>query len=253
MSERAGPVVLKLGGSVITRKDQPETVDESKLDAVAATIGEAAVDSLVIVHGGGSFGHPAAAQAGVSLASGTHDTTAISEIHAAMGRLNEAVLDALHEAGVPAVPVRPFSAGYRDESGAVVQPTGAIETMLGEGFVPVLHGDVFTTVDAGATIVSGDELVVSLAASLAAQSVGLCTTVPGVLDEDEDVIPEIERFDAVEGVLSGSDATDVTGGMAGKVRALLDLDTPAQIFDPDGLAAFLGSGAPGTRIDGSSQ
>ncbi|MGM0372404.1 MAG: isopentenyl phosphate kinase, partial [Halobacteriota archaeon] len=43
-----------------------------------------------------------------------------------------------------------------------------------------------------------------------------------------------------------------TGGMAGKVRALLDLDTPARIFDPDGLAAFLDSGTPGTRIDGAS-
>jgi isopentenyl phosphate kinase len=204
----------------------------------------------VVVHGGGSFGHPAAEAAGASLEAGITDTQAIRDIHGAMGRLHETVLSALHAEGVPAVPVRPFSAGYRDGTGSVVFPTAQIETMLEEGFVPVLHGDVFASVGAGATIVSGDELVVSLARSLSAEAVGLCTTVPGVLDEDEAVIARIEEFASVREVLDGSDATDVTGGMAGKVQALLGLATPAQIFDVDGLPAFLAGGSPGTRIDG---
>ncbi|MFB6109698.1 MAG: isopentenyl phosphate kinase [Halodesulfurarchaeum sp.] len=242
--------VLKLGGSVITHKDRPETVDSTGLNESAAAIGDAEVEGLVLVHGGGSFGHPAAETAGVSPERGTGDAGAIREIHAAMGRLNDAVLDALQAAGVPAVPVRPFSAGYRDESGAVSHATAQIEAMLAEGFVPVLHGDVFTSAGAGATIVSGDELVVSLATDLAAGSVGLCTTVPGVLDDAGRVIDRIEQFDDVADVVEGSAATDVTGGMAGKVRALLGLETPARIFDRAGLESFLAGGEPGTRIDG---
>ena len=243
-------LVLKLGGSVVTNKDEPETVARAGLREAAEAIGITAGLDLVVVHGGGSFGHPAAEAAGASLESGITDTHEIREIHGAMGRLNEAVLDALHREGVPAVPVRPFSAGYRDRTGEIVLPSEQIAAMLGEGFVPVLHGDVITTAGAGATIVSGDELVVSLARTLEAEAVGLCTTVPGVLDVDENVIPEIDRFEAVASVLDGSDATDVTGGMAGKVRALLELEATSQIFDLSGLPAFLAGGTPGTRIDG---
>ena len=244
-------VVLKLGGSIITQKDQPETVDADTLAEAATAIRKGAPSNLVIVHGGGSFGHPAAEAAGVSLDVGTTDTVAIREIHDAMGRLNEAVLDALQAEAVPVVPVRPFSTGYRERDGQVVLPTTHIETMLGEGFVPVLHGDVFATDGAGATIVSGDELVVRVADGLDADAVGLCTTVPGVLDEDDTVIQEITDFEAVRQTLGGSSATDVTGGMAGKVRALLELDTTAQIFDLAGLEAFLAGGTPGTSIGDS--
>ena len=52
------------------------------------------------------------------------------------------------------------------------------------------------------------------------------------------------------GVLDTSDTTDVTGGMAGKVRTLLELDTEAHVFGLDGLTAFLSGGAPGTVVSG---
>jgi isopentenyl phosphate kinase len=241
-------VVLKLGGSVITDKDHPETVDTERLAEAAATIRNADVSNLVIVHGGGSFGHPAAECAAVAIDTGTRDTEAIREIHAAMGRLNGAVLDALAAEGIPAVPVLPFSAGFRNRHGEIVLPTAHLETMLEEGFVPVLHGDVIVTEKSGATIASGDELVVRVAEGIDADTVGLCTTVPGVLGESGDVIPEIHDFEAVSEVLGGSSATDVTGGMAGKVRSLLELETPAQIFDLAGLEDFLAGASPGTRI-----
>ena len=242
--------VLKLGGSLITEKDQRETVDHGVLEAAATAIGDADVEDLVLIHGGGSFGHFHAEDHGVSIDSGTTDAQAVREIHGAMGRLNSAVLDALADAGVPAVPVRPFSAGYRPAEREVWHASGQIEAMLDEGFVPVLHGDIFTSVGAGATIVSGDELVVALARALDATSVGLCASVEGVLDADGNMIPEIAEFDRVEDALGGAASTDVTGGMAGKVRALLDLDVPARIFDLDGLPAFLEGGTPGTLVRG---
>ncbi len=245
--------VLKLGGSLITEKTERETVDEAGLARAASAIGDADVTDLVLIHGGGSFGHFTAEDHGVSSSDGTTDATAIRDIHAAMGRLNRAVLTALGEAGVPAVPVRPFSAGYRPDAGSVWHASEQIEAMLAEGFVPVLHGDVFTTAGAGATIVSGDELVVSMAESLDADSVGLCASVEGVLDEEGEVISEIDDFETVADVLGGSEATDVTGGMAAKVSALLELDAPSRIFDLDGLPAFLAGGEPGTLVDGRSR
>ena len=190
------PVVLKLGGSLITKKDRPETLDDDALDAacdaIAAAVSSGAIDRLALVHGGGSYGHHHASEHGVSTTEGTRDAGAVMDIH-----------------------------------------------------------DGVATAGAGVTVVSGDELVVKLAVGLDARRVGVCSTVPGVLDgaEGGEVIPVIDSFDAVADALGASDATDVSGGMAAKVRELLALDAPASVFGPDGLEPFLRGGDPGTRIE----
>jgi isopentenyl phosphate kinase len=63
------------------------------------------------------------------------------------------------------------------------------------------------------------------------------------------VIDRIDDFDAVAAVLGASEATDVTGGMAGKVRTLLDLEAEASIFGLDALESFLDGADSGTTID----
>ncbi|SDF40461.1 isopentenyl phosphate kinase [Halorubrum xinjiangense] len=251
----APPVVLKLGGSLITEKESPETLDDAALeaacDAVADALSAGAVDRLVVVHGGGSFGHHHASEHGVSTTDGTRDADAVAAVHGAMKRLNAHVSERFRERGVPAAPVHPLSLAARPEGadGDLDLPLGSTATLLGEGFVPVLHGDGVATAGEGVTVVSGDELVVELAAGLGARRVGVCSTVPGVFDADGDVIAEIEDFDAVADALGGSDATDVSGGMAAKVRELLALDAPAYVFGADGLALFLRGENAGTRID----
>ena len=248
--------ILKLGGSVVTDKDERETVDIDNLAPVARAIGATTAvtaeggTGLVVVHGGGSFGHHHAAKHGVSRTEGTQNVEAIRAIHDAMGRLNKAVLDFLGDAGVDAVPVRPYSASHRTAAGELDLYTGQVEGMLSEGFVPVLHGDVVTHAGKGATILSGDELVTELATQLSATRIGLCSTVPGVLDDAGDVVDEIHAFDDVSQYLGESESTDVTGGMAAKVDALLELDVPASIFGPDDLQAFLAGDSVGTLVDG---
>lgn len=265
--------VLKLGGSVVTEKDRDETVDGPALDRAAAAVAAArssagdggsgrtndALDDLVIVHGGGSFGHPNAAEWDVTTEEGTHDAGGVLAIHGAMTTLNKFVLRRLRDEGVPAVPVHPLSAAHRDADADLTLPTGQVRTLLDEGFVPVLHGDVIAHAGEGVTVLSGDEIVAELAGQLDADRVGVCSTVPGVLDADDgdaadeaSVIAEIASFDDVADVLGGSDATDVSGGMAGKVRELLALDVPASIFDLDALSAFLAGERPGTTIRGDA-
>lgn len=239
-------LVLKLGGSVITDKQRPETLDEEHLaratEAVAGYDGK-----LVLVHGGGSFGHHHASEHGISSREGSHDAAGALAVHDAMGRLNDAVLAALHERGVPALPIRPLSAAVRDEDGEL-SLSMPVETMLAEGFVPTVQADVIAHAGAGVTVVSGDELVVALAEQVDAERVGLCAGVPGVFDSGGVVIDRIESFVAVSDALGGSDATDVTGGMAAKVRALLELDAPASVFGLDELERFLDGESPGTRV-----
>ncbi|WP_251343668.1 isopentenyl phosphate kinase [Haloplanus halophilus] len=239
--------VLKLGGSLITEKDRRETLDDDALSAAADAIAEAETD-LALVHGAGSFGHHYAEKHGVSVGQGTADAGAALEIHGSMTTLNRFVLSRLHDRDVPALPVHPLSAGARDDGATLRLPLPSTRTMLGEGFVPVSHGDVIAHEGQGATIISGDEVVARFATGLSADRVGLCSTVDGVYDADGEVIDRITSFEEVADALGESDATDVTGGMAGKVRTLLDLDVPASVFGADDLAAFLDGGEPGTRI-----
>jgi isopentenyl phosphate kinase len=193
----------------------------------------------VLVHGGGSFGHHHASEHGLSTTDGSDDVAAVADVHGAMGVLTDAVLAALRERGVPAVPAE----------GSLTLPLASVRTLLAEGFVPVVHGDLVATAGAGVTVVSGDELVVELAGGLGADRVGVCSTVPGVLDGDGDVIPTIDAFEPVAEAVGASDATDVSGGMAAKVRELLALDAPASVFGPADLEAFLRGASPGTTIE----
>ena len=249
---RAAPIILKLGGSVITDKETPETVDDAALDrdvnAIAAARDRADFP-LVVVHGGGSFGHVHAAAFGVSTTDGSHDPTAVTTIHGAMKQLNRVVVDRFQSAGVPAVPVHPLSAARRDASGELSLSPTAVSGLIGEEFVPVLHGDVIAHAASGVTVLSGDEIVTALADSLAASRVGLCSTVPGVLDSDGEVIETISDFASVASVLGASESTDVSGGMAGKVRQLLALGAPAHVFGPEDVDDFLAGDEPGTRIE----
>ena len=248
--------VLKLGGSVITEKDRPETLDGRALEAAAVAVADAGATDpaggLVVVHGGGSFGHHHAAKRDVGADQGTRDAGDVRAVHDAMGRLNAAVLDSLGDHGVPALPVRPLSAASRHGDG-VDLATRPVATMLEEGFCPVLHGDVVAHAGEGITVLSGDDIVAALARSLSVERVGLCSTVPGVLDADGAVIERVDRFADVADAVGASDATDVTGGMAAKVRALLDLPVPASVFGPDDLAAFLDGDRPGTLVAGGSE
>jgi len=70
-----------------------------------------------------------------------------------------------------------------------------------------------------------------------------------VYDADGAVLEHVGDFDDVADALGGSDATDVTGGMAAKVRELLALEAPAYVFDLGGLPGFVAGESPGTRID----
>ena len=242
-------IVLKLGGSLITEKDRPETLDGDALERAAEAIAETGGGTdLVVVHGGGSFGHHHAERHGVSPASGTDDAAAVAEIHGTMTTLNRFVLEALLDRDVPAVPVQPLSMTRRDENGALHVEASAVATLVREGFVPVLHGDVIATARAGVTVCSGDALVVTLARALEADRVGLCATVPGVLDEAGAVVDRIDSLETVEALLGPTDGTDVTGGMRGKVERLLESETPGSVFGLDALPAFLAGEVVGTTV-----
>ena len=65
------------------------------------------------------------------------------------------------------------------------------------------------------------------------RSKNLCTHKSEILDDNGIVVPLIskENFDSVSRHFKESKTADVTGAMAGKIRELLELDTPSYIVN----------------------
>ena len=246
------PTILKIGGSVLTEKTDTPTPKPSAIKRCAAEIASyhpSADNPLILIHGAGSFGHPQAKK---------HDSpdgftnSGIIEIHRSVTLLNELVVDALIKNNVPAATVHPFGCTVAEAARISEMHTAPIALMLARGIVPVLHGDVVMDRTLGASIISGDQIVPYLAALFGASRIGFGTAVDGVI-ADGRVVPEITpvTFEAVRSHIHGSEGTDVTGGMLGKVRELLGIDIDSYIFSaakPGMIAGFLSGEEPGTRI-----
>ena len=223
-----GPVVVKLGGSLITRKREVEKARPKVLARLARELAVAPSGPVVLLHGAGSFGHPGAQRFG--LAGPPEGPGAARErargaaiVAAEVRRLHLLVLRELVRAGlVPwSIPI----------SNLAVNRAGLLERFdhapfawaLAQGCMPVSFGDVVPDAAWGTSILSADTTAVELARRLSASRVVFATDVPGVLEGPEagprTVIPELtEEVEA--GLRTGRGATDVTGGIRAKVAAM---------------------------------
>lgn len=235
------PVLLKIGGSVVTEKRSGGGIDRAAVGSIATVLAEADFAGAV-VHGAGSCGHPEAHRYGLPHGADRSTRAGIPVTHEAVASLNRTVVAALRGAGLDAVGVHPLGACTAEDGRIASFEEEPLRLMLGLGCVPVLHGDVVMDRRRGACIVSGDQLVGYLAPRLALSRVGLVTDVPGVLGPDGAVVPRVSRAGVAGLALGGSGTTDVTGGMGGKVAELLrlaDAGVSSHVFGRERLADFL--------------
>ena len=247
------PVLLKLGGSVLTRKGGPGTVRHENLAMISSEIAGHARVPLLIVHGAGSCGHPEAERFRLMEGLTDQNLEGVFTTHLAVSKLNSIVVTSLRKKGIEAIGIHPLDSCYAENGRLVSMECRHIREMLSRGIVPVLHGDVVMDGIKGATIVSGDQIVSYLGRSLRFGRIGLATDVPGVLAGDT-VIPVLTPQTISQVRIGSSRHTDVTGGMEGKIRELLELarsGTCSEIFHVDQTGAFL-DGRPhgGTVVRG---
>ncbi len=226
-------VFVKLGGSLITDKEVEATARPDVIHRLAEEV-RRALDAcpglrLLLGHGSGSFGHMVAQRYHVQ--SGCTDWRGYAWTSAAATRLNRIVTDAFLEAGVPVVSIQP-SASARCRGGELVGLDAyPVEEVLGHGLVPLLYGDVALDEWWGTTIASTEAIFAYLARQLRPQRILLLGEVEGVFSADPRrdararLIPVMQasHMEETEGVLGGSHAVDVTGGMRSKVHLMVDL------------------------------
>jgi isopentenyl phosphate kinase len=221
---------LKLGGSLLTDKTAVEALRKDVLWRLAAEIAGALQSDrslrLVLGHGSGSYGHVAAARFDTRAGASTADEwMGYAEVSDAAARLNRAVCRAMLEAGLPAVSLQPSASAQCQDGRIVHLATGTIAAALEAGLVPVIYGDVAFDAVRGGTIISTEEIMSYLAASLRPKRLLLAGETEGVLDEHGQPIALLDnhRVETISAAIGGSRGTDVTGGMASKVRGMLSL------------------------------
>jgi isopentenyl phosphate kinase len=248
------PVILKLGGSVITDKGADEgVVKEADLLRIALEVSEFR-GKMIIVHGAGSFGHTYAKKYRLDT---SFDPEGAIITHESVKKLAARVVDSLNRYGVRAIAVHPMGCTVCRKGRIESMYLDNIKLMLKNGFVPVLHGDVVMDLELGACVLSGDQIVPYLAKELGISRLGLGSAEDGVLDKDGKAVPEItpEKFENFKRYIRGSGSTDVTGGMLGKVQELLELSKTSYITSyifnagkANNIHRFLNGESIGTRI-----
>lgn len=218
-------MILKLGGSVITIKDEPMAADEVNIKRLAEEIAAAKLRRLVVVHGGGSFGHPIAKRYGIADGfTSDRQILGFSKTHQAMVALNSLIVEALLETSVPAVSVVPSSFITTREGRIGDVDFDVVHRLVDRDIVPILFGDAVLDKGKGFSILSGDQLAVHLAMELNASRLVFGVDVDGVYTSNPKLAPQARLInnlplEKLRGMVEIGKAltTDVTGGMFGKV------------------------------------
>jgi len=227
----AKPLILKIGGSAITDKTEELAAKTEIINRLAEEIKRADLDNLIIVHGGGSFGHPTAAKYGIKDGYKDDPTQKLgfAETHHAMTILNGLVMDALIWHEIPALSVAPSSCFITENGKIKYFDDSILQAMAKMVFTPVMYGDAVLDEKLGFTVISGDQLVAYLAIKYKAQKIVIGVDTDGLFDSDPKTNPNAKPYKhltlaelkEIQPKLGKAAGADVTGGMAGKIAELI--------------------------------
>ena len=227
-------ILLKLGGSIITDKKKKFTARRAAISNIVKVLD---IDEpLVIVHGGGSFGHHVSVEYNMHTVAKKYDTVGIAKVKRTMIDLDTIILDKmLHYNLEPYVlPPTNFMLGNKPIKEKISEIVDIAKSMI-----PVTYGDAIWHGNKKSYILSGDKIMTILAEALRPR---LCIF---TLDQDglykdmksKELIPIVDNHKPK----IKTNSMDVTGGMTRKVQS-------AKEIARNGIDVFFVNGFKPTRL-----
>ncbi len=223
--------IIKLGGSAITNKNKFKSIREEVIKNIATVLKKYFDEGnrIVLVHGGGSFGHPVAKRWNINKGLSESNKIGLSETVDAMRELSLKISEILREHGLPIFPIQP-SAFIITKNGEILidNDLAVVKEALKNELVPMLWGDAVFDIVRGCSILSGDKIMFHLAKKLRPDVVVFGTDVEGIYvykNGKRRLIRKITdtNFNEVYKSISSASSTDVTGGMHLKIGIMKEI------------------------------
>jgi isopentenyl phosphate kinase len=212
-------VLIKLGGSVVTHKERPMTINKMAIDRIFKSLLSIKVP-IILVHGGGSFGHYWSIKYDMHSKPDRYPPDGIAVVHESMISLNHIIAKSMIKFKLNPYAVSPFS--FISGNKPLVKKIFELASMTRDKIIPVTYGDVVYRANHKYSILSGDELMTMISHVLKPKKVIFAVNVDGIYTDPQgkQVIQTIEE----KSLIKFSNVNfDITGGMKRKVREALKI------------------------------
>ena len=211
-------ILMKLGGSIITNKDKPLTPKRNSVTRIASSLKNSR-EPLVIIHGGGSFGHYWSVKYDMHTKPEKHSALGVSAVKNSMVKLNSIVLESFLESGLNpyCLPPSDFMKGDKP----LIEKVNEIPKITKVGLTPISYGDVMWFGKGKFYILSGDRIMGILSKLLHPRLAIFVTNVDGVYSDmkSKRLLNEITK----EKPITSKVTMDVTGGMSRKIKEAVNI------------------------------
>lgn len=219
-------ILIKLGGSVITDKSEYRKFNRECVSRLCREIKESG-ESVIIVHGAGSFGHVLAKKYDLNGGyKNPEQIPAVAQVCYDVRELNSMIVKELNETGLPAISVPTGSCFTMDDRRLIIKDESVLKGFYEKGIMPVTFGDVVLDSKLGFAICSGDQLMERLSEIFKPSRVIFVSDIDGLYDRDPKnhsdakFIPVVTK-ESREMIETDITVADVTGGVRGKMDSML--------------------------------
>ena len=229
-------ILIKLGGSIITNKEKPLSPRKKVIDNIAKKL-KRIEEPMIIVHGGGSYGHYWSVKYDMHTKPSKYDPHGVAIVKNSMIELDKIILGLFVENKLNpySLPPTDFMLGNKP----VLKKVKEIEKIAKTGFIPITFGDALWYGNKKTYILSGDKIMTHLSKILKPRLSIFALNEDG-LYSDLKTKKLIHELNGETPVIS-ENKMDVTGGMIRKVEE-------AATISNMGLSVFFVNGNKPERI-----
>lgn len=206
-------ILIKLGGSIITNKEKALSPRRKTIENIVKNL-KKIDEPIIIVHGGGSYGHYWSVKYDMHTKERRYDLRGISIVKNSMIELDKIILDSMikNRLSPYCLPPTDFMTGNRP----IAKKVKEIEKIAKSGMIPVTFGDALWYGQNKTYILSGDKIMTHLAKILKPKLTVFALNEDGLYSDlkSKKLIEELKG----ERPLISENKMDVTGGMTRKME-----------------------------------
>ena len=206
-------ILIKLGGSIITNKEKPLSARKKIIENIAKSF-KKINEPMIVVHGGGSYGHYWSVKYDMHTKPKKYDIHGVAIVKNSMIELNKIILDlfAKNKMSPYSLPPTDFMSGNKP----IPKKAKKIAEIAKSGFIPITYGDALWYGEKKTYILSGDKIMTHLSKILKPRLSIFALNEDGLYSDlkTKKLIYELKG----ENPTISENRMDVTGGMTRKVE-----------------------------------